>query len=122
MTSANFILLVIGVSLSWLDIKYRNLPNLIVLPAIALGIYLTGNWQFALLMFCIGALFYSKNYIAGGDVKLLAMFGAFIGFYSFIAVALSIILVMGYRKFFNNVKVLPYAPFLFISSLLFILK
>jgi Flp pilus assembly protein protease CpaA len=111
---------IVGAILSLTDLFFKRLPNAIVLPSIAYGIYLTGNWHWALLMFAVGALSYSKNRIAGGDVKLLALFGSFLGPWAVLSWLVSLILVAAYRTIRNCFGTLPYAPFLFISSLIFI--
>lgn len=123
--------------LSITDIKKFWIPNFIVLPAIALGIYLTGNWLWALIIFLFGSsLFGYRNicpacghveeYITrlsqwrGGDVKLLVMTGAFMGIFSLPIFLLSKLLLLGYRKVKSYDLPLPYTPFVFFSSVIVI--
>jgi Flp pilus assembly protein protease CpaA len=102
------------------DLKYMHISNWIVLPAIVLGIYLTKNWLPALVMFSIGAMLFNKNLFAGGDVKLITMAGAFLGWWALLAFLLSKFLVFYFRARHNEQGALPYAPFLFIGSLPFL--
>lgn len=102
------------------DLMSKRLPNIIVLPAIAAGLMLTGNWIWAGLMFALGCLFYSKNAFAGGDVKLLAMCGAFLGFNALPAFIVSFMLLTFYRAMFNRRYSLPFAPFVWLGSLFFL--
>jgi len=99
---------------------YYLIPNWIVLPAIVIGIMRTGHWETALAMFLIGALLYNKKKICGGDVKLMAMCGAFLGLWALPAFMLSRIYVKLYRKKKDYNGMLPYAPFLGISCIPFL--
>ncbi len=102
------------------DISYYFIPNWIVLPGIFLGIILTGHWDAALVMFFVGALFFSKNKLCGGDVKLLAMLGAFIGMKAIFAFILAKGLIYIYRRIMNTQGMLPYTPFLGLASIPFL--
>jgi len=102
------------------DIKRLIIPNVIVLPAIAVGIYFTGNWDYALLMFLIGALIFSKGAFCGGDVKLMAMVGAFMGNYSFLILLFAFALNIYYHRNTFLFKPRPFTPFVLIPSLFFI--
>ena len=118
-------------------IRYR-IPNIIVIPAILVGIILTGYWQWAAAMFIIGALFfgyshecpkcgYKENhahqlsFIRGGDVKLLAMLGAFLAADSLAVMGCALLLTVLFRKIIDlRTEPLPFAPFVFLASLPFI--
>lgn len=102
------------------DLKYFHISNWVVLPAIALGVYLTGNWFPALVMFGIGALLFQGGDLAGGDVKLMAMTGAFTGVWALPAFILSRIFVYLYRIVKKETRVLPYAPFFTLASIPFL--
>jgi len=115
-----FLFISIMVVLSLLDIEYYYIPNAIVLPAILVGGLLTGNWIMAVVMFLVGVLFYNCKKICGGDVKLLAMVGAFLGFWALPIFALSKLLIYLYRVYEDYSDVLPYTPFIFIASLPFL--
>lgn len=111
------ILLLILLCFAILDIRTRMIPNIVVLPAIALGIYLTGHWLGALMMFFLGALIYSKNIWRGGDVKLLTMVGAFIGLPAVFVLIGTFILIYLFRFFRDYHLALPVAPFVLIATL-----
>jgi len=102
--------------LSLLDIKYYYIPNAIVLPAILVGGLLTGNWIMAVVMFLVGVLFYNRKKICGGDVKLLAMVGAFLGIWALPAFLLSKLMIHIFRVIDDYNDVLPYTPFISIAS------
>ena len=102
------------------DLKYFRISNWVVLPAIALGIYLTGYWLSALVMFSLGAILFNREQLAGGDVKLMAMTGAFLGWWALLAFALSKVFILYYRARRNTKETLPYAPFLFVGCLPFL--
>lgn len=114
------IFIAICVIISLCDIKKFLIPNWIVLPAIAIGIYLTGNWHWALLMFSIGAVFYRYKYWAGGDVKMLSMVGAFLGIKTLYILGIFIIIVNIIKIRKAKAEPIALAPYLFASSLIFI--
>ena len=100
-----------------LDICLNKIPNLAVIPAIGIGIYLTGNWLPALIMFCLGALIYQEGYWRGGDVKLLAMIGAFFGFPALLVLPITFIFIFLFRTLRDYRLALPVAPFLFVATI-----
>ena len=110
-------LLAILLCFAILDIRTRMIPNIVVLPTIALGIYLTGNWLGALMMFFLGALLYSKNIWRGGDVKLLTMVGAFIGLPAVFVLIGTFALIYLFRIFRDYHLALPVAPFMFVATI-----
>ena len=77
-----------------IDLRHRILPNVITVPGIAIGfavsLFLPPGWRSALLglvlgggvLFAIGEVYYRTRRVEGmgmGDVKMLAMIGAFLG-------------------------------------------
>jgi leader peptidase (prepilin peptidase)/N-methyltransferase len=77
-----------------IDLRHRILPNLITVPGIVLGfaasVWLPPGWLSSLLglvigggvLFLIGEIYYRTRGVEGmgmGDVKMLAMIGAFLG-------------------------------------------
>jgi len=111
MTTYIFILLM--AFFCFTDILYYVIPNWVVLPAIIVGGILTGNWIPAIIMFSIGTVLFKKEKMAGGDVKLMAMTGAFLGMWALPAFILARILGWLYRIIKNYNGMLPFAPFLF---------
>ncbi len=93
------------------DIRYYKIPNVVVLPAILLGCILTGHWLPALIMLIVGAYLYEKEIFCGGDVKLLMLAGAFMGWLALPAFILSRLFILSYRYLKQNQEMLPYAPF-----------
>lgn len=126
----------IGV-LALIDAKKRVVPNLIVLPAIAMGVYLTKNWQAMGIMFLIGMALFGFSWKCphcgfierhwtpfsfwrGGDVKLMALLGAFLGFKAALVLLFTLFLILIYRWRRNTREALPVTPFAFIAMLPFI--
>jgi leader peptidase (prepilin peptidase)/N-methyltransferase len=77
-----------------IDLRHRILPNVITVPGIVLGVvasvWLPPGWRSSLLglvigggvLFLIGEIYYRTRGVEGmgmGDVKMLAMIGAFLG-------------------------------------------
>lgn len=127
----------------WIDIRYQIIPDRISLPGIALGFlfsfinpYVT--WQNSLLGLLAGggifsaiALLYAlvrKNQgMGGGDIKLLAMIGAFLGwqslffviFFSSLTGALVSIAVI-FKQGKDGKMRIPFGPFLAVPAMLFL--
>jgi len=116
----NYLFILLMLFFCFTDIMYFTIPNWVVLPAIILGGILTGHWISAIFMFCIGAYLFSKRLICGGDVKLLAMAGAFFGVKGLFIFILSRILVWLYRIVKKETGALPYAPFIGLASIPFL--
>lgn len=74
-------LLFLSIMVSWKDIKYRKIPNPLViftllftsLLSISLG-YFTQTVGIAVLVLIAAMLLWRKGFIGGGDIKLLAVF------------------------------------------------
>lgn len=124
------------VAVSAIDLRYRIIPNVITVPGIPAGILLNlivgqVSWVDSLLGILIGGgvfaliirvseMFYGEPGMGGGDMKLAAMFGAFLGWKAMLAsvfvaimvggtLAAVLLLVMGRagRKY-----PMPFGPFL----------
>lgn len=120
------------------DFRNYRVPNMIVIPGIILGIFLTGYWQWALCMGALGAAFFGYEWMCprcghvenfqhkyslwrGGDVKLLAMVGAFLGWLALPIFIVSYGILLLFRVIMHVFyKPLPYTPFVFFVSLGFI--
>ena len=103
--------------LSLIDMKYRLLPNWIVLPAIVIALAVYKAFFPALVMFGIMAIVYQRNVWAGGDVKLAVMVSAFLGWSAFLIVGLTFLLIRSWRKL-GHYSALPVAPFMFASVII----
>ncbi len=105
---------------SFTDIKYYHISNWVILPAIFIGTIITGNWLSALIMFLLGAYLFKQEKLCGGDVKLMALVGAFIGVWGLPVFILSRCAVWLYRIWRKETGILPYAPFIFLASVPFL--
>lgn len=106
--------------LALIDYFSFKIPNLIILPAIGYGIYLTGNWLAALIMFALAAVVFKHSFWRGGDVKLMCLIGAFMGLPAILILPMTLCLIYAFRITFRFNKVLPVTPFSFVAALPFI--
>ena len=130
--------------LSFIDLDLRIIPDRITLPGIVVGLIvaplvgLLGFWGSLLgvlvgggalyLIGILGELFLKKESMGGGDVKLAAMLGAFMGwklvlvalFIAFFAGAVVGVIVMT-RKPKNWDSSLPFGPFIALGAVLALL-
>lgn len=118
-------LLALMAGASALDIKTREIPNWLTVPTMAIAACWLGTVPACLAMIGVALLFYGdQSYLAkieaikGGDVKLLGMIGAFIGWLAIAAFIVSLALVKLYRMALDEHGALPYAPFAFLSTLI----
>lgn len=113
------IFMVILSLLAVIDYSSFKIPNIIVLPAIGYGVYLTGNWLAAVTMFAMGAVLYKAKFWRGGDVKLMMMIGAFMGWPAVLILPATLCLIYVFRATFNFNKALPVTPFSLVAALPF---
>lgn len=122
------ILSVIGVLLAcviYYDLKYQRIPNMFIYPCIVLAFLLHwnsgGNLINALIGFSIGlfapllSIIFLKMNIGMGDVKLMALMGALVGFpIIFVAIGVGCILAAFVFLILSLIKrkrqVIPMAP------------
>lgn len=127
----------------FIDAEHQLIPDVISLPGIAIGLALSlinplVGWQNAAIGILVGGgsfyliawvyyLITKREGMGGGDIKLLAMIGAFQGwqalpFVVFISSLLGTVVGIGamvkQRK--GGRTVIPYGPFLAIASLLYL--
>jgi len=119
-TGASLVYILILIVLAIIDCKRLIIPNLVVIPMILVGVLFTGHWDYALIMFLIGALMFSRDLFCGGDVKLMSMVGAFMGPYSFLILFLAFALTISYHKYKLVDMPQPFTPFVLLPSLLFL--
>ena len=112
------IFMIIMLVLAITDYIYWYIPNYLVLPAIVVGCFLTGNWLPAIIVFTLGACLYNNKYWRGGDVKLITMVAAFLGWLSFPILCATWALIKLFRLVRDNYQPLPVTPFMFLISLL----
>jgi len=150
----SYLLLVYGpfcaalLALTGLDLEHRWLPDVITLPGVALGLAFSlifphlSFWEALGGALAGGALFYGimwtyekltgKMGMGGGDVKLLALIGAFLGikslpFVILVSAALGSLVGIGavlitgnWRQGGWRVTDIPYGPFLAGAALLYL--
>jgi leader peptidase (prepilin peptidase)/N-methyltransferase len=130
--------------LSFIDLDLRIIPDKVTLPGIVLGLIvapllgLLGFWESLIgvlvgggalyLIGILGELFLKKESMGGGDVKLAAMLGAFMGwrlvlvalFVAFFVGAVAGIIVLA-RKPKDWDSSLPFGPFIALGAVLSLL-
>ena len=131
------------VTIIWIDIHHQIIPDVISIPGIFLGFafsFITPfiTWQESLIGLAAGGgFFYAVSYgyfllrghegLGGGDIKLLAMLGAFLGWQSlfFIVFASSLtgsiaglVAMQSQKK--GGLTRIPFGPFLAISGLCYL--
>jgi leader peptidase (prepilin peptidase)/N-methyltransferase len=129
--------------ITFIDIDHRIIPDIISLPGIPLGFaasFLLPNldWRSSLIGIVAGGgilfsiawgyhLIRGKEGMGGGDIKLLAMIGAFLGWKgvfftimasSFIGTAVGIVMMVRAGK--GMKMALPFGPFLAIGAILYL--
>ena len=132
------------ITIIWIDLHHQIIPDVISLPGIISGFAFSFvssfvTWQDSLIGLVVGgAIFYliSSSYyllrkqqgLGGGDIKLLAMLGAFLGWQSllFIIFASSVtgtiagLAAMRSQKKGGSTRI-PFGPFLAVSGLIYLL-
>lgn len=127
----------------WIDIRYQIIPDSISLPGIVLGFLFSFfnpnlSWQDSLIgiaagggvLYAIAVLYYilrKQEGMGGGDIKLLAMIGAFLGWQSLLFVvffssftgALVGIGAMVKQGKGGSTRI-PFGPFLAVAALVFL--
>ena len=134
---------------SGIDLKYRIIPDFITLPGIGLGLGLSALFPFlhseqsrmaGFLQSLVGILagggflyasaiaaefFLKKEAMGGGDIKLLGMLGAFLGWRgSFWIIFVSSLIgsVFGvYQRLRHGEEAIPFGPYLAIAAFLYML-
>ncbi|MFH2122882.1 MAG: prepilin peptidase [Pseudomonadota bacterium] len=127
----------------WIDLKHQIIPDVISLPGILLGIIFSFispalSWQSSLLglllgggvLYSIALIYYlwrKQEGMGGGDIKLLAMIGAFLGWESlpFVIFASSLsgscIGILAMIKQGKGAKMrIPFGPFLSLAALVYL--
>ncbi len=133
-TLSGIILCCLLIAVSFIDLKFRIIPNVIVLPFTIVGLILSitgnlGQWWFP-LAYCAGAfafmliihLIYPRG-MGMGDVKLSLMIGAFLVknvivglFLGFLTGAVfGLALIIKKRKFKQS---MPFGPFIALGSVI----
>lgn len=127
----------------WIDLRHQIIPDVISLPGIFLGLIFSFvspalSWQDSLLglllgggvLYAIALLYYlwrKQEGMGGGDIKLLAMIGAFLGWQAlpFVIFASSLsgacvgILAMIIQRKGGKTRI-PFGPFLSLAALVYL--
>ena len=126
---------------SFIDLDHQIIPDVISLPGLAIGLglsWLSGNpgWQSSLIGLLVGGgllyllatgyeLLAKREGMGGGDIKYLAMIGAFLGWTgvlvtvilaALIGSVLGISLMLFWKK--GRTHALPFGPFLSLGALI----
>ncbi len=136
------ILLSALIVISFIDLKHQIIPDLISLPGILLGVVFSFlipgfHWLSSVIGVLVGGIFFylmawggqalfKKESLGGGDIKLAAMLGAFLGWQKLIVVlflssflgALVGLILMLTLKNFREKRIIPFGPFLALASVL----
>jgi leader peptidase (prepilin peptidase)/N-methyltransferase len=123
--------------ISFIDLDHQIIPDLISLPGLAVGVassyFLPIAWYESLIGALVGggviliigyagSIIFKKEAMGGGDVKLMAMIGAFLGwklalltifFASLVGAVVGLI-----AKIFTKKEYIPFGPFLSLGALL----
>lgn len=128
----NYLLLFILAIISFIDIKTKHIPDLIVITGMLAGFiynHFALNFMLGILVGCLSVHLLNTfhiQYLGGGDCKLLGMLGAFLGWQAVLIIyGISMLLIIPY-KVFRIAKerrgAFAYSPFITMASLiLFIL-
>ena len=122
------------VHLTHLDIKFRRIPNNIIIPLLLIGLFflpfsqkpiscLVGLVFLGIIMFLLNI--YLNHFIGGGDIKLIMCIGVFTGISAsiFIIVIASILCLLWAlcNKFsYFSTTTLPFCPFLTFSFIIYL--
>jgi leader peptidase (prepilin peptidase)/N-methyltransferase len=136
------ILLSALIVISFIDLKHQIIPDLISLPGILLGLVFSFlipgfHWLnsligvllggvFFYLMAWVGQALFKRESLGGGDIKLAAMLGAFLGWQKLLVVfflssllgALVGLILIFAIKDFREKRIIPFGPFLALASVL----
>jgi len=136
-----FALISILIVVSFIDLNHRIIPDIISLPGMVLGLlfayfnpqaslgasaigFLSGGLSFYLLAY-VGEAVFKKESMGGGDIKLAALLGTFLGWKNLIVVILLAsflgALIGGLRLTLSKSKkdkTIPFGPFLAIGSII----
>lgn len=141
-----FVYFILGWSLlavTFIDLDTQTIPDIITLPGIILGFFASflilqvKYWQPVLGILLGGGILYmvaflyhaltKKEGMGGGDIKLMAMIGAFLGYKSVLPVIflasligtlVGIIIMIGWRK--DRRYAIPFGPFIALGTLMYI--
>jgi leader peptidase (prepilin peptidase)/N-methyltransferase len=119
---SNTVLIILSLWIAYLDLTLKIIPNWIVIPGIIAGLILGQHYFWCAIMFVIVAVEFSLGMMAGGDVKLFSMFGAFLGVKALFIFLLTLLFMrwfVGINRKLKIVKIdkMPVAPFALVSSL-----
>lgn len=138
LTPANLAFVAVMAVITAIDCKTFKIPNAIVLPAIVLGVYFTGNLFWAAGMMLIGLACFGFEWTCprcqyceshkgplslwrGGDVKLLSMIGAFFGIKALGVLAISYGILILFRRRSGITGSIAFSPFVAMGSVILLI-
>lgn len=113
----NFPLMIIGLGISFL-------PDGIGIKAAVIGLLVGGGSLY--LVAILGDILFKKESMGGGDIKMAAMLGAFLGWQkvlfifissAFIGLVVSLV-IMGFSAKLRQTRMIPFGPFLSLAAML----
>lgn len=107
----NLFLLIVLFILTGYDVRKWKIPNAIVLPAIVIAVFLSQQYTPLCVVFILGAMLFSRGSIGGGDVKVLALTAAVLGWAGLAVFVGSFLFLNMYRRVSDNFNPLPLMPF-----------
>lgn len=138
-----FFFLAALLTIVWIDIHHQIIPDLISLPGVVIGFCFsffnsTVSWQSSLIgilagggiLYSIAALYFilrKQEGMGGGDIKLLAMIGAFLGWQSLLFVIffssvtgtiVGLAAMVKQRK--GGATRIPFGPFLSVAAMVYL--
>ncbi len=113
-----FVYLTICSVLAAMDAQMKRIPNIIVIPGIICGLCLTGYWLPTLSMLALGMCIFryprpvympikKHRRWGGGDVKLMMMAGAFLGWLAIPIMVLTLLMTRIVKKFKVSGRLMP---------------
>lgn len=122
-------LLIILLVIAIIDTKYKIIHNKSSLSTLLIGfvlqrkLYITG--LFVALIILLICVFVDENYKGGGDIKFIGVIGLLKGFnftMEFYIIAEILCFIYRKTKRKNKTEQLAYAPFMFLSFLIMLIK
>jgi len=129
-----------GILIFSIDVQHKIVPNILSLPMILIGLLFAlfpardvglisavGSAAFGFTTFLILAylfkIFTKKEALGGGDIKLIAALGSFVGFYGILftmvfASIFALIFILVFKK--DKSAEIPFAPFLIASAVSYV--
>ena len=114
--------------ISFIDIKYKEIPSIILTGIIFVVLFFNfNNLQFGLIAFVLAYMLYEGGFISGiADIKMITLVGLMMNSYFYFAVFVILLLVLGmavklYMKYKNKDTEFAFIPIISICYALLLL-